>query len=213
MIIDSAHTPRVLFASPAWTGYLSLHMAPFKTEFVRDAGGMYPSLGAYERFKRMHWTGTQVSGFTFGDQHLGEFHSALRMADILIDETYPHGQTLEMIEQEYQLPGLMISQTFLARSDDPAQGSAGWALVSHGVGEKLFTIDAEKNLVPSLALSVTRDDDDAWVLTLRSRRHFSDGTPVTAAEVKASLERTNALNNAACAVFCRDHDDDTRPAG
>lgn len=196
MTTNLAHTPRVLFASRSWNGNLSLQMAPYKTVFARDAGGVYPNLAAYERFKQMHWTGTQVAGFTFGGADIDEFHSALRLADVLIDESYPHGQTLKMIGQEYQLPSLIIGQTFLMAVDDPAQGNAGWALVSHGVGETLFTVDEAGDVVPSLARSVVRNGD-TWVMTLQTGRRFSDGTLVTAADVKASLERTNALNDAA----------------
>jgi hypothetical protein len=33
------------------------------------------------------------------------------------------------------LPRLVVGKTFLAASADPADGNAGWALTSHGVGE------------------------------------------------------------------------------
>ena len=36
-----------------------------------------------------------------------------------------------------------------------------------------------------------------WVLTLKSDRHFSDGSPVTAEAVKTALQRTNQALNAA----------------
>ncbi len=85
----------------------------------------------------------------------------------------------------------------MAGSTDPGEGSAGWALASHGVAEKLFMVDAEGRLVGSLAESATKDSDGSWVVTMKPGRKFADGTPVTAAEVAASLARTNEKNAAA----------------
>ena len=80
---------------------------------------------------------------------------------------------------------------------DPAQGSTGWALVSHGVGEKLFTVDSTDTVVPQLATTAVRASTNEWTVTLAAGRFFSDGSAVTAADVAASLGRTNADNNAA----------------
>ena len=96
-----------------------------------------------------------------------------------------------------QVPNMTIGQTFLAGNDDPGQGSTGWALVSHGVGEKLFTVDSDDKLVPQLATTAVRTSTNLWTITLAPNRFFSDGSPVTAADVAASLGRTNELNNAA----------------
>ena len=92
---------------------------------------------------------------------------------------------------------LRIGQTFLAAATDPAEGSAGWALVSHGVGEKMFTVNSKDEVVPQLAKSANRTAANSWVVTLKSGRFFSDGSPVTAADVATSLGRTNQENNAA----------------
>ena len=80
--------------------------------------------------------------------------------------------------------------------DDPSVGSAGWALVSHGIGQKLFTLNHEDHVVPSLAEKVEKSGDD-WVLTLKSGRKFSDGSSVTATAVMTALKRTNNVLNAA----------------
>ena len=81
---------------------------------------------------------------------------------------------------------LQVGQTFLATVDDPAQGNNGWSLVSHGVGEKLYTLNDQNMLVPQLAQRVERTSENKWAVTLKSGRHFSDGSPVTAADVAAS---------------------------
>lgn len=98
-----------------------------------------------------------------------------------------------------------VGQTFIAESLDPTEGSAGWALTSHGVAETLFTVDRHGEIVPRLAESIEPRDDGSWVLTLRADRRFSDGTPVTAAEVAAALTRVTDLNPAARASAGRLH--------
>ena len=80
--------------------------------------------------------------------------------------------------------------------DDPSVGSAGWALVSHGIGQKLFTLNSQDQVVPSLASSVAASGSD-WVVTLKSGSFFSDGTAVDATAVMTALQRTNAALNAA----------------
>ena len=136
--------PKVVFASYR-RGTHSLHVPPYKGQFVHDAGGTFPDLSAFDRFKKMHWTNTQVSSFQFtggnvpdGGDNLTQFHAALQLADVIIDETYPYGQTLKTIADAYMLPSLKVGQTFMANHEDPAIGTAGWSLVSHGIGEKLF---------------------------------------------------------------------------
>ena len=98
---------------------------------------------------------------------------------------------------------LTVGQTFMAASVDPAEGSAGWALTSHGVGETLFTVDAEGQVTGQLAESLRRDSDGSWIVVLRPDRRFADGASVTAADVAASLGRTNEKNAAARASVGR----------
>ena len=82
--------------------------------------------------------------------------------------------------------------TFITGGLDPAKGSAGWALVSHGVGEKLFMVDKDGKLVPELAASAERTGELTWTVTLAAGRHFSDGSPVTAAALKKGFDHTFA---------------------
>jgi len=92
---------------------------------------------------------------------------------------------------------LVVGQTFIAAGLDPARGSAGWALVSHGVAEKLFTVSQRGRLEPQLAEAATRIDDRTWTVTLKAGRKFSDGTPVTARAIAETLARTVTENAAA----------------
>lgn len=95
---------------------------------------------------------------------------------------------------------LRVGATFLATGVDPAKGSNGWALTSHGVGENLFTVDKDGKLVPELAEKAERTGEFTWAITLKAGRSFSDGTPVTAEALAAGFERTIANNKAALAT-------------
>lgn len=88
----------------------------------------------------------------------------------------------------------VIGQTFLAGSIDPLAGSTGWALTSHGIAEKLFTVDGNGNIVAQVAKSVKKIDTLTWEVTLKSDYKFSDGTPVTAQHVKTCLTELNTQN-------------------
>jgi peptide/nickel transport system substrate-binding protein len=85
---------------------------------------------------------------------------------------------------------LQVGATFLAAGLDPARGSNGWSLVSHGIGEKLFMVDAEGRLVPELAEKAERIDELTWHVTLKPGRHFSNGAPVTAEALAIGFANT-----------------------
>jgi peptide/nickel transport system substrate-binding protein len=89
---------------------------------------------------------------------------------------------------------ITVGQSFLTDSLDPAQGSAGWALQSHGVAEALFTTDRTGATVPNLARDARREVDGTWTVTLLPGLRFSDGAPCDAAAVAASLRRALAEN-------------------
>jgi peptide/nickel transport system substrate-binding protein len=89
---------------------------------------------------------------------------------------------------------VVVGQTFLTPGLDPAKGSAGWALVSHGIAENLFTVGRDGRVTPLLAESAHRRDARTWDIALKPGRFFSDGAPVTAAAVADSLNRTGAEN-------------------
>ncbi|GAB5447710.1 ABC transporter substrate-binding protein [Gymnodinialimonas sp.] len=98
---------------------------------------------------------------------------------------------------------ITIGQTFLASGLDPSEGSNGWAVVSHGIGEQLFTVSREGEVVPNLAASARANDDGTWTIELAADRFFSDGTPVTAAAVAEALNRTGEANPSARATAGR----------
>jgi peptide/nickel transport system substrate-binding protein len=93
-----------------------------------------------------------------------------------------------------------VGQTFLAAGLDPTRGSNGWALISHGIGEKLWTVDRDGVLRPQLAVSAARADDRTWTVRLAPNRRFSDGTAVTAEVVAAGLTHSMANNPTARAT-------------
>jgi peptide/nickel transport system substrate-binding protein len=95
---------------------------------------------------------------------------------------------------------LRVGATYLTSGIDPAKGSNGWALTSHGIGENLFTVDKDGKLVPELAEKAERTGDLTWTISLTSGRKFSDGTPVTAAALAKGFENTFANNKAALAT-------------
>ena len=98
---------------------------------------------------------------------------------------------------------MTIGQTFLASGLDAAEGSNGWALVSHGIAEQLFRVSRGGEVVPNLAASATPNDDGTWTVELAPDRFFSDGTPVTAGAVAAALNRTGEANPSARATAGR----------
>jgi peptide/nickel transport system substrate-binding protein len=87
-----------------------------------------------------------------------------------------------------------IGKPFIASGVDPTKASNGWALTSHGISQNLFIVDREGVVAPWLAAGVERDGDSAWIVRLRRDVKFSDGAPMTAADVAASLKRSNELN-------------------
>ena len=126
--------------------------------------------------------------------------ASIASAYTMTDMTTYHLATSNACKEQYNLypRGQVIGHTGSNgwAEDDPAVGSAGWALVSHGIGQKLFTLNEQDQVVPSLASSVVKSGND-WVLTLKSGRKFSDGTDVTATAVMTALQRTNQALNAA----------------
>ncbi|MFN8720012.1 MAG: hypothetical protein ACK5YI_04235, partial [Rhodospirillales bacterium] len=51
---------------------------------------------------------------------------------------------------------IVVGKTFITAGDDPARGSNGWALVSHGVAEQLFMVDETGRVTPRLAAGAER---------------------------------------------------------
>lgn len=95
---------------------------------------------------------------------------------------------------------LQVGATFITSGLDPAKGSNGWALASHGIGEKLFSVDKNGVLGPELAAAAERVDDLNWTIKLAPGRSFSDGSAVTAAALARGFNNTVANNKAALAT-------------
>jgi peptide/nickel transport system substrate-binding protein len=64
------------------------------------------------------------------------------------------------------------------------------------VTESLISADENFKLVPNLATSWNRTGPTTWVITLRKDVKFHNGKPMTAEEVKFSLDRSVKLNSA-----------------
>ena len=92
---------------------------------------------------------------------------------------------------------VVLGQTFLARSMDPTDGSAGWALTSHGVAQKLFTVDQEGEIINQIAESVMKESEFVWILTIKTGYKFSNGTLVNGQHVADSLMELNEKNSGA----------------
>ena len=92
---------------------------------------------------------------------------------------------------------IVVGQTFLAGSTDPTSGSTGWALASHGIAEKLFTVDKEGEIIGQIAKSVHKVSNTTWDVTLKSGYKFSDGTVVNAKHVADCLLELNKKNPSA----------------
>ena len=79
------------------------------------------------------------------------------------------------------------STTFDPASD--LQTNSGSFLV-HAVGETLWTVDSEGNMVPKLAESVEfADDDSSMTIKLRQGVKFSNGNDLTADDVLFTLQQ------------------------
>ena len=98
---------------------------------------------------------------------------------------------------------ITVGQTFLASGLDPAEGSTGWALVTHGIAEQLFKVSRKGEIVPNLARFAVLDDDGRWTVELAPERFFSDGESVTAEVVADALNRTSEANPTARATAGR----------
>jgi len=88
-------------------------------------------------------------------------------------------------------PGEPITTVALTERIDPAHAprpsNDGERLLFRQLYETLIRMDCEGRAIPALAESWHLDADGrTWVITLRENARFSDGTPVTASDVRAS---------------------------
>ena len=91
---------------------------------------------------------------------------------------------------------VVVGMTWTTGSLDPRFGSTPWSLTTHGLAEKLFTVDKNGDIVGQLASSTTQVSDLVWTVALADRK-FSDGTAVTAQIVADCLNELNTENSAA----------------
>lgn len=92
------------------------------------------------------------------------------------------------------------------RSLDPVQMYSGSDLqVAANVCESLLTLQPDGELQPGLASSIDRPDDTTYVVHLRESVAFSDGKPMTAADVVFSLDRVRDPNSGAYWGFFAEH--------
>ena len=77
---------------------------------------------------------------------------------------------------------------------DPDNGFANQALAAfHLIGGNLYDINAAGKTVPGLASSGSvSSDQTTWTFKLRPGLKFSDGSPLTSADVKATIDRSKA---------------------
>lgn len=97
---------------------------------------------------------------------------------------------------------LKIGVTNFADSLEPTENYFGWVVMRYGIGESLTKFDEKMNVKPWLAESWQISADHmTWTFKIRDGVKFSNGKPLDAAAVKASVERAFANNKRAATFF------------
>ena len=97
---------------------------------------------------------------------------------------------------------LRVGVTNFADSLEPTENAFGWVVMRYGMGETLTKFDEKMNIQPWLAEKWTISDDKlTWTFKIRDGVKFSNGNPLTAEAVKASIERAFAKNTRAATFF------------
>lgn len=97
---------------------------------------------------------------------------------------------------------LKFGVTNFADTLEPTQNYFGWVVMRYGLGECLTKFDEKMNVQPLLAESWSISDDHlTWTFKIRDNVKFSNGNPLTAEAVKASIERAFAKNTRAATFF------------
>ncbi|HYF62763.1 MAG TPA: ABC transporter substrate-binding protein, partial [Herpetosiphonaceae bacterium] len=89
---------------------------------------------------------------------------------------------------------LVIVGQEIAAGLDPVHELTSAYLRGVGAGEALMKVQADGTVAPELALSITQRTTATWTIALRPGVTFWSGAPVDAAAVRASLERSRALD-------------------
>lgn len=83
---------------------------------------------------------------------------------------------------------LRVGSTSFADSLDPAESYFSWTLIRYGIGETLTRFDDRMVPQPWLAERWSVGEDRlTWTFHINPKAAFSNGKPVTAEAVKASL--------------------------
>lgn len=97
---------------------------------------------------------------------------------------------------------LKIGVTNFADTLEPTENYFGWVVMRYGMGESLAKFDEKMKVTPWLAESWQISDDHlTWTFKIRDNVKFSNGTPLTAEAVKASIERAFEKNKRAATFF------------
>ena len=110
----------------------------------------------------------------------------------------PYGSDYYIINADlFVTRPVVVGMTWTTGSLDPRYGSTPWSLTTHGLAEKLFTVDKNGEIVGQVASSTTQVSDYVWDVTLKTDYKFSDGTVVTGQIVADCLNELNTENSAA----------------
>ena len=97
---------------------------------------------------------------------------------------------------------LKVGVTNFADTLEPTENFFAWVVMRYGVGETLAKFDEKMRTQPWLAESWKISDDHlTWTFKIKDKAKFSNGDPVTAEAVKASIERVFAKQNRAKTFF------------
>lgn len=97
---------------------------------------------------------------------------------------------------------LKVGAIGFASTLEPTENYFSWVVVRYGIGETLIKFDDKMNAMPWLASSWKQGSDPlTWTFTINDKVTFSNGKPLTAEAVKASLERTFTKSNRAKTFF------------
>ncbi len=100
---------------------------------------------------------------------------------------------------------LRVAVTNFASTLEPTENYFAWVVMRYGTGETLTKFSEDMKVVPWLALKwEVAPDKKTWTITINEKAKFSNGRPVTAEAVKASLERSFAKSNRATTFFAYD---------
>ena len=110
--------------------------------------------------------------------------------DALLTAEDTQEEQAQEAEEGAQVSHLNFGSTgyFWLESMDPANSYDGWFLDFFGIGETLFMLDKDYNVIPWLAESAEMVDPLTWEITLRDDVVFHNGEKLTAERAAASLE-------------------------